>query len=385
MSYAKIIRDSFEEIYGKPPVLSVRAPGRVNLLGEHTDYNGGFVLPAAIDKAIYFCLSKREDRTVNLYAYDLSESYSFSLDQIIKSDKSWANFLIGVLYVLTKNGHFINQGFNVCFGGDVPLGAGLSSSAAVESGIGTALNALFDLNLEKKEIAFTAQQAEHEFAGVKCGIMDMYASVFGQKDALIKLDCKTVEHTYLPFSLKDYAIILYDTGVKHNLGDSAYNKRREECEAGVKVLQKYDPEIQFLRDVSMEQLQKHKDELDPIVYQRCKYVVGETERMTKATVFLDDNNLVGFGKLMNQTHHGLQHDYEVSCEELDFLVDQIANYEGVLGSRMMGGGFGGCTINIIKQADVASVTKSLSKSYFEEFGIELKNYKVEITNGCEVI
>ncbi|SOE22926.1 galactokinase [Spirosomataceae bacterium TFI 002] len=385
MSYLDKITTGFKDVFGHKPELTVRAPGRVNLLGEHTDYNGGFVLPAAIDKAIYFSIAKRDDDKVELFAFDLGEKVSTSLDDLVKNKKSWANFLIGVMAVLKSKGHQFSQGVNVCFGGDVPLGAGLSSSAAVESGMGTALNILFDLGLSKKEIALTAQQAEHEFAGVKCGIMDMYASVFGEKGSLIKLDCKSIEHTYLPFELKSHSVILFDTGVKHNLGDSEYNKRREECESGVSLLQKYYTGIEFLRDVSEEQLNAHKAEFDETVYKRCKYVVDETSRMRNATNLLEQNNLKAFGQLMFQTHRGLQHEYEVSCPELDFLVDQVDGNEAVLGARMMGGGFGGCTINIIDNESVDRITDQLAQAYKDAFGIDLKSYKVAITNGCEAV
>lgn len=385
MNYSDKIKKAFENVFGQKPDLSVRAPGRVNLLGEHTDYNGGFVLPAAIDKAIYFSIAKRQDDKVELHSFDLKESVSLTLNKLKPSDKSWANFLIGVMFVLKEKGHQFPVGVNVCFGGDVPLGAGMSSSAAVESGIATALNLLFNFGLSKKEIALTAQQAEHDFAGVKCGIMDMYASVFGKAGSLIKLDCKSMEHSYLHLELKNHTLMLFDTGVKHNLGDSAYNTRREECETGVKILQKYYKGIEFLRDVSLEQLQLHKAEFEDIVYQRCKYVVEETNRMKYASDLLENNDLEGFGKLMFETHRGLQYQYEVSCKELDFLVDQVAGNTAVVGARMMGGGFGGCTINIIESGSVAELKNKLEKAYFDEFGMELKSYKVAITDGCGLV
>ncbi len=391
--YYKLINQKFEEIFGYTPFLSVRAPGRINLIGEHTDYNHGFVLPAAIDKAIYFAISLRNDQKCILYAYDLSDSYEFTLDNTEKSEKSWANFLIGVLAEIIKKGHQIPNGFNLVFGGDVPLGAGLSSSAAVESGMGFALNQLFNLGLSKLDLALIAQQAEHNFAGVKCGIMDMFASIHGKENSVIKLDCQDLSFQYFPFHAPDYTIVLCDTGVKHNLGDSEYNQRREECEEGVKIMQNAFPQINSLRDVTAQMLRSQADKLSPIVYKRCKYVVEEIERVTVACEALKKDDLITFGQQMYETHTGLSKEYEVSCPELDFLVEQtlemnllqLGRLRGVVGARMMGGGFGGCTINLVKTDSVDEFLEKMQTAYYQEFKIELHSYKVKITNGVEEI
>ena len=383
--YLEKINQKFVEVYNQQPALLVRAPGRINLIGEHTDYNDGFVLPAAIDKAIYFAIDKREDKVVSLVSYDLDDSYEFSLDNIEKSEKGWANFLIGVVAEITATKVSFKNGFNVVFGGDVPLGAGLSSSAAVESGMGFALNQLFDLQLSSIDLTLIAQQAEHKFAGVNCGIMDMFASIHGKKHSVIKLDCRDLSYEYFPFNTSEYALVLCNSGVKHNLGDTEYNKRRAECEEGIKVMQAAFPQINSLRDVSAEMLRSQSDKLSPVVYKRCKYVVEEIHRVEVASKALLNNDFVEFGKKMYETHEGLSQEYEVSCPELDFLVEQTFALEEVVGSRMMGGGFGGCTINLVKTEAVDDFLLTMEKAYNQAFNIPLVSYKVEITNGVEAL
>ncbi|WP_435353816.1 galactokinase [Emticicia sp. SJ17W-69] len=386
--YYKLICQKFEDIFDQIPTLSVRAPGRINLIGEHTDYNHGFVLPAAIDKAIYFSIASRDDQTCKLYSYDLQDSYEFSLEKIGKSDKGWANFLIGVLAETIKKGYTIPNGFNLVFGGDVPLGAGLSSSAAVESGMGLALSKLFDLNISKLDLALIAQLAEHNFAGVNCGIMDMFASIHGKENSVIKLDCQDLSFQYFPFHAPNYTIVLCNTGVKHNLGDSEYNKRRAECEEGVKIMQNAFPQIDSLRDVSAQMLRSQSDKLPYVVYKRCKYVVEEIERVTIACEALERDDLATFGQKMYETHEGLSKDYEVSCPELDFLVEHTLNSplsESIAGARMMGGGFGGCTINLVKTEIVDAFLETIKTAYYHQFKLELDSYKVKITNGVEEI
>ncbi len=380
-----ILTKKFKEYFNTNPTLSVRAPGRINLIGEHTDYNNGFVLPAAIDKAIYFAISPRNDQKCVVYAYDLDDLYEFSLDNLQKSEKGWANFLIGVLAEITSKGKQINTGFNVVFGGDVPLGAGLSSSAAVESGIGFALNELYNLEFSKLDLALIAQQAEHKYAGVNCGIMDMFASIHGKENAVIKLDCQDLSFEYFPFDFPDYTLVLCNTGVKHNLGDSEYNQRRAECEEGIKILQSAFPQVDSLRDVTMQMLSSQADKLSPIVYKRCKYVVEEIERVSIACKALENGDLSIFGQKMFETHEGLSKEYEVSCPELDFLVEQSQDFEAVVGARMMGGGFGGCTINLIKADAVDEFIKKMSFAYHQAFNIQLQTYIVNISNGVEAI
>lgn len=380
-----ILTEKFKEYFDENPTILVKAPGRINLIGEHTDYNNGFVLPAAIDKAIYFVISPRNDRKCILVAHDLDDSHEFSLDNLQKSEKSWANFLIGVLAEIIAKGKQINTGFNVVFGGNVPLGAGLSSSAAVESGIGFALNELFDLELSKLDLALIAQQAEHKYAGVNCGIMDMFASIHGKENSVIKLDCQDLSFEYFPFDFPEYSLVLCNTGVKHNLGDSEYNQRRAECEEGISILQRAFPQVDSLRDVTMQMLSSQADKLSEVVYRRCKYIVEEIERVTIACQALENGDLTTFGQKMYETHEGLSKEYEVSCPELDFLVEQTFNFEAVVGARMMGGGFGGCTINLIKVDAVDEFIKKMTFAYHQAFNIELQTYKVNISNGVEQI
>jgi galactokinase len=381
--FSEPLTQKFKDHFGDFPTLLVRAPGRINLIGEHTDYNNGFVLPAAIDKAIYFAISSRDDKKCILYAYDLNDSYEFSLDNIQKSEKGWANFLIGVLAEILEKGKQINTGFNVIFGGDVPLGAGLSSSAAVECGIGFALNRLYNLELSKLDLALIAQQAEHKYAGVNCGIMDMFASIHGKANSVIKLDCQDLSFEYFPFNFPNYTLILCNTGVKHNLGDSEYNQRRTECEEGIRILQFAFPQVDSLRDATIPMLRSQADKLPPIVFQRCKYVVEEIERVDVACKALENNDLKTFGQKMYETHEGLSHDYQVSCLELDFLVEHSQNFEAVVGARMMGGGFGGCTLNLVETSAADEFIKNISLAYHETFNIHLQSYIVNISNGVE--
>lgn len=379
--YSEDIKQKFEDLYNQSPDIVVRAPGRINLIGEHTDYNVGFVLPAAIDKAIYYAVSKREDRQVKLFSYDLDDAYEFSLDTLNKSDKGWANFLIGMIAEMGKRGAQIPLGVNVVFGGDVPFGGGLSSSAAIESGIGFALNQLYNLGLANIDLALAAQQAEHNFAGVNCGIMDMFASIHGKDKAVIKLDCRDLSYEYFPFETTEYAIVLCNSGVKHNLGDTEYNKRRAECEEGIGILQMAYPQVNSLRDATIPMLRSQADKLPEIVYNRCRYIIEEISRVEQACIDLLNNDFIAFGQKMYDTHHGLSELYEVSCAELDFLVDRTVDNEAVVGSRMMGGGFGGCTINLVKKEAVDAFLADMEKAYEAHFGQKLVSYRMAITNG----
>lgn len=380
-SYSQKIKDDFQHTFGKTPTLVVRAPGRINLIGEHTDYNNGFVLPAAIDKAIYFAIAPRTDRLCKVYAADLEDAFEFSLDQLVKCPKSWANYLIGVASELTTDGYVLPSGFEVAFGGDVPNGAGLSSSAAVESGMGLALSELFGLNVPRLQLALIAQRAEHRFAGLQCGIMDMFASIHGKEHSVIRLDCRDLTFEYFPFDFDNYQIVLCNSGVKHTLADSAYNTRRQECEQGVAILQQFYPEIQSLRDVSLAQVETHQHDFSENVYRRCRYVTGEIERVVEACNDLQRGDLVAFGKKMYETHEGLSNDYEVSCVELDFLVEQTRSKPEVVGARLMGGGFGGCTINIVESDKVATFIEQMEGAYAAHFNRTLVCHRVSITEG----
>ncbi|MEO6283638.1 MAG: galactokinase [Dyadobacter sp.] len=361
-----------------------RSPGRINLIGEHTDYNNGFVLPASVDKAVYFVISPREDDQVILYAADLNESYTFSLGDLSKPEKSWPHYQLGIIEQIQKNDLTIG-GFQAAFGGDVPVGAGLSSSAALECCLLFALNEMYGLNLDRFNIVKMSQKAENEYVGVQCGIMDQFASAFGKEEAVIRLDCRSLEYEYFPFPMDEYLLVLCDTSVKHSLASSEYNTRRLECERGTAILQKYDSKVLSLRDASPELVEAHKDELADVVYRRCKFITEEIQRVQDACDLLIEGDMAAFGKKMYATHYGLQHEYEVSCPELDFLVAETQDNPAVLGARMMGGGFGGCTINLVKKEAVPEFEKQMKSAYLEKYQIDLPCYKVKITTGTEEI
>lgn len=377
------LKEAFRKIFDAEPML-VKSPGRINIIGEHTDYNGGLVMPAAINKAVYVAISKRDDEQIQLYAESYQEKYVGNINAVSKSEKSWANYILGVVHGLLKLGHTLS-GFNLYIYGDVPLGAGLSSSAAIECATAYALSELHGLAIPKMDLALIAQKAEHEFAGVNCGIMDQFASVFGQKDYAMMLDCESLKHEYIPLKLEGYKLVLFNTNVKHSLSESAYNKRRAQCEQGVAWVKAHHPEVEYLRDVSPEMLSEYVLPKDAEVYTKCNYVVAEIARVKKAAAALKDGRLAELGKLMLETHEGLSKAYEVSCKELDFLVEQVKEVEEVLGARMMGGGFGGCTINIVKDEAIDELTAKLTQLYHEQFGLNLSTYVVETGNGSEIV
>lgn len=378
----KKIKKSFLEKFSSEPTV-FRSPGRVNILGEHTDYNEGFVLPAAIDKNIYFAISKRTDNIINLYAADFDESFTTDIEKVTRSSTQWANYILGVVDQLQKQG-FTLTGFNAVVDGDVPIGAGLSSSAAVECATIYALNEIFELKLDRLQMVPLAQKAEHVFAGVNCGIMDQFASMFGKKDHVIKLDCRSLEYEYVPFNLNGYKIVLLNTNVKHNLAASEYNTRRLQCEKGVSLISPHHPGIKSLRDVTIEQLKKYVEPVDPLVYQRCKYVVMENERLLGACEDLKRGDIRSLGEKMYQTHMGLRYYYDVSCKQLDFLVEYVKNIPEVAGARMMGGGFGGCTINLVKEEAIEKLVTEISSNYSEAMNLPLTAYIASIEDGTEI-
>ena len=365
---------------GKPVV--VRAPGRINLIGEHTDYNGGFVLPCAIDKYVYVAAGRNEEERIRLYALQFGD-YECELEKLKPLEScSWQNYVLGVVAQLQMRGHNIG-GFNAVIDGDIPIGAGLSSWAAMECAIAYALNVLFELNLSKMDIVDIAQAAEHNFAGVQCGVMDQFASVFSKKNQLIRLDCRSMEHEHVSLMLAGYKILLLNTNVKHNLASSAYNQRRAECEQGLKWVQELYPEVESLRDVTSKMLYDAVFTRDMTVFRRCSYVIEENDRLLKGCEDLAAGRLEDFGKKMFATHRGLRDYYEVSCEELDYLVYAVSDHPAVLGARMMGGGFGGCTINIVKEDAVEELIESLSERYMKDMRKKLTAYVAETANGVE--
>jgi galactokinase len=376
------IKNTFNTLFPQTPLL-VRAPGRVNLIGEHTDYNEGLVLPAAIDKAVYVAVAKRNDQRIHLFAAQYGESYEVNIADIAPSSH-WHTYILGVVNQLIIRNYKIG-GFNLVIDGDVPLGAGLSSSAAVESAVVFALNELFDLSINRLEMTQIAQKAEQTYSGVMCGIMDMFASIMGKKDHVIRLDCRDLSYDYFPLLLGDYKIVLFNTQVKHSLAESAYNVRRNQCEEGVRFLQQKNPHINSLRDVSPTLLDDYfLQNVGQDIFNRCKYVVEENIRLLTGCELLAKNDIVGFGKKMNQTHLGLSKLYEVSCEELDLLADWATQENAIAGARMMGGGFGGCTINLVKEEAIEDIFNRFSTKYFDATGKELKMYVTSPQDGVNM-
>ncbi|MGK7390325.1 MAG: galactokinase [Candidatus Cyclobacteriaceae bacterium M2_1C_046] len=385
-SYANRIRKEFEKQFDKIPML-FRSPGRINLIGEHTDYNDGFVLPAAIDKEIIMAITKNDSARYRLFSLEYNKLLEIDLDllsPVQDKDDLWANYILGVVDQLKAAGYNIN-GFDCVFGGNIPIGAGMSSSAALECCTAYALSELFDLNISKTNIALFAQKAEHNYAGVQCGIMDQYASVMGKKNHAIRLDCRSLDFGYFPLEFKEYQIILCDTNVKHSLANSKYNTRRKECEEGVAMLKQKFTEISSLRDATFDMVEQVKGDMTPEVYKRCRYIVEENDRVVAGSEFLKQGDIEAFGEKMYKSHQGLSVLYEVSCPELDFLVDLTLHNDNIVGARMMGGGFGGCTINIIKRNEKEVFINEAKASYKAKFNRELTTYEVEIMDGTSKI
>ena len=365
------------------------SPGRINFIGEHIDYNDGFVMPAAIDKGIYYAIAINSSDTINFHSVDFNEKLSVNIHEVKKMD-SWKNYVLSIVNEFqisfsTRGEGLGLRGFDCVFGGNIADGAGISSSAAVEGGLAFGINELFNFGLDRKDLALLCQRAEHNFPGVMCGIMDQYANMFGKKDHVILLDCRSIEHEYFPLKLGEYEIVLINTKVHHSLASSEYNKRRKQCEEGLEVLKK-EKGINSFRDIkSSEELLPFKDKMGDKVYDRCKYVVEEILRTQEAAKLLQQNNLVEFGKLMFETHEGLSKLYEVSCKELDFLVENAKGNKDVIGARMMGGGFGGCTINIVKKEAVKDFVSDSTSAYHKKFNINAEIIEVEIEDGTHEI
>ena len=373
---------AFEERFGRP-ALVVRSPGRVNLIGEHTDYNLGFVLPAAVDRAIWLALSPRADARCRFFAVDLSERYEASLDALEKSEVHWANYLLGILSELTGEGHRLG-GLDCAFGGDIPIGSGLSSSAALECGFAFAVNELFALGYEREKLARLGQRSENRFVGVNCGIMDQFASLLGRDGRLIRLDCRDLSYEYVPFERRDLRLVLCDTQIRRALATSEYNVRRAQCEAGVTTIARHRPEVHSLRDATLEMLEAHRGELGPVVFARCAYVVRENQRVVEACAALGRGDFLGFGRLMNLSHAGLSGEYQVSCAELDALASAAQAVPGVLGSRMMGAGFGGCTINLVEEGALPLFEGRMEETFRQKLGKEPVLHVCRLTGGTEI-
>lgn len=373
---------SFRQAFNTEPVL-ICSPGRVNLIGEHTDYNEGFVLPAAIDKAIYLAVGKRTDNELHFVAHDLNKTYQGSSINLAPTH-TWADYLLGVVAQFRLAGHTIS-GLNCVFGGTIPMGSGLSSSAALENGVGFALNELFQLGINRVDMVKLSQRAENEFVGAKVGIMDMFASMMGKADHVIKLDCRSLDYTYAPLRMEGISVVLCDSQVKHSLVTSEYNTRRAQCEAGVRFLRTFYPDIRSLRDVTMPMLDQHLRDAEPLIYRRCAYVVQENQRLLDGVDALEANDVATFGQLMYGSHEGLSQWYEVSCPELDILVEIARQQPGVLGARMMGGGFGGCTINLVQEDVLEDFRKLITKQYKARTGKDTYLHVCKIQDGTNVI
>jgi len=378
------IKTTFHKHFATEPII-IKSPGRVNLIGEHTDYNEGFVLPAAIDKSIVLAMAPNNTKSVRFYAVDKDESFESDIsDAINKSDLGWPNYLLGVLDQLRKVGYEVG-GVDCVFGGNVPIGAGMSSSAALEGGVLFGMTHIFDWDIPPVEMAQIAQRAENDFVGVQCGIMDQFVSLNGKQNHALKLDCRSLEYEYYPFNRDDVHIVLCDTGVRRELASSEYNVRRRQCEEGVAKLKEFDSDISSLRDLEFSFLLTKEKEMDPVVFKRCKYVVEENRRVLQACQDLQQNDLRSFGQRMYQSHSGLQLEYEVSCKELDLLVDIARGLSGVLGARMMGGGFGGCTINLVEETHMGTFVDQVKSKYDQHLNQQIDVYQTKVSKGTHLV
>lgn len=383
---AQAVAAAYSQQYGSAPVVLAAAPGRINLIGEHIDYNHGWVMPASIDQCIWVAAGPAPDDQLHIWSVGHQQLYSAPISHPLQPHGwQWPNYVLGVLQQLQRQGHVL-QGVQLCLGGNVPVGAGVSSSAALECAALTALNELWQLGLPPLSIVQLAQAAENQFVGVNCGIMDQYASVFGKKDHCLLLDCDALTHTYLPLPPPDYQLLLLDTQVKHSLAGSAYNDRRAACEQGIAVLQQLFPaEVRTFREVTQAQLAAARPHLPPEVWQRCSYVVAEMQRVQAAVAALQQGQWAQFGQLLYHTHQGLSQVYEVSCPELDQLVATCHSLPAVLGARMMGGGFGGCVLALVQAAHAASVYAAVAPSYQAAFGRAPVYLPVQTGPGAHIV
>ena len=373
----------FRDSFGSTAAV-VRSPGRVNVIGEHTYHNLGFVLPGAVDRAIFLAIRLRDDRALRFVALDKAERYDGSLDEIRPVASQWPNYLLGILTELQAQGVEL-RGVDCAFGGNVPMGSGMSSSAALECGFAFGLNELLGAGLSRVELAKLSQRSENRFVGVNVGIMDPFASCLGRDKRLIRLDCRDLSYTYVPFERDDIRIVLCDSQVPRSLTGSAYNERRAQCEQGVAQLQQRHPEIRSLRDASPEAIEAIRDQLDPAVYRRCAYVVAENRRVLAACDALERGDLSAVGAAMNASHEGLAHGYEVSCRELDVLAAAAQGLPGVFGSRMMGGGFGGCTINLVEADHLAAFQDRMAPVFRDQLGKEPVIHVCKLSAGTELL
>lgn len=361
--------------------IKVKSPGRINLIGEHVDYNGGYVLPAAVDLSIDMTLKPLENNIGKVISLNYNDQFEFDVYNIQKSEVEWQNYILGVVHHLLERKPNSVRGFQCEIKSNLPMGSGLSSSAALECGIASGLNELFEIGLTDEEIITLSRAAEHDFVGTKCGVMDQFAVVKGNRDSFILLNCQNLEYEYIPAEISPYQLILLNTNVSHNLASSAYNERFEQCMSALKQVQSQFPEYEFLADVAKEDLKKFEQVMDPLIFQRAMYVIKENNRVKEAAKALASGEVVRLGQLLYEAHYGQQYEYEISCRELDFLVEFSKQFDPVLGARMMGGGFGGCTINLVHQDFIDEYIKKASAAYKNEFKIDLTPVKIQIEDG----
>jgi galactokinase len=368
------------EIIGAPRLF--RAPGRVNLIGEHTDYNDGFVMPVAIDFFTQIILFPLDTRALEFYSDNFKEKVVLDFDNLPKSrSRHWSDYVVGVALMLIGEGHEL-RGARLMISSDVPLGSGLSSSAALEVATAYALATTSDLKIERVELAKLCRRAENEFVGARVGIMDQFVSFFAETDKALLLDCRSLEFEHLPVP-PSAQLVICNTMVKHDLASGAYNERRQQCEEGVKLLRTVLPNVTALRDVTSQQLEEHRKELPEVIYRRCRHVVTENERVLDAASALKQGDVAKFGQLMNQSHQSLRDDYEVSCAELDLMVGLARKVEGVFGARMTGGGFGGCTVNLVRRDKIDEFQNTVAAGYQEATGLTPEVYVCKAVKGAE--
>jgi len=374
----------FKESYGISPEYVVRAPGRINLIGEHTDYNQGWVLPAAIDKALFFAVKRNGSSTCNLTALDVNEQVSFTLPIKKQVNPLWGKYAQGACKVIMDRDKVIG-GFDCVFGGDIPIGSGLSSSAALDCGLIKSISLLHQLDLPQWDVVEISNVSNNQFLGIQSGILDQFASVFGKEGTCMSLDCRSREYGRYPVDFGDHELVLINSNVKHEHSDSGYNDRPAECRQAVISLQELGVKIKSLRELTMDNLLNVKEEMSPKLFARSKFIIEENARVASFVHALQTQDIGQLGALLYDSHHGLQHQYQVSCEELDLLVDLTREVTAVAGSRMMGGGFGGCTLNLIKSSEADRTVREITTTYKEITSINPAVYKVKISNGVEVL
>jgi galactokinase len=384
MHNSNTVREKFVSLTNNQPSLEIRAPGRINIIGEHTDYNNGLVLPGAIDKALFFAARPNNSTQFRCWALDIDAHASIDIKNIKRGEDLWFNYLLGIADQFQQRGHQL-PGLDVVFGGDLPVGAGVSSSAALESGMAMIWNELLNAKLSRVELAQLAQQSSHQFVGVPCGIMDQFASLNGREDHAILLDCRSLEFKAIPVAVQGCEWILLNSKVSHNLADSAYSQRVAECKEGLTVLQRLFPNITALRDVTPPQLEQHKANMSDTVYRRCRYIIGEHHRTVAMLKALSTGNAEEVGRLLNFTHMGLSLDYEVSCPEIEFFFRQALEHPGVYGARIMGGGFGGCTLNLVKSESRDEFVDQALTAYQQAFDLTADYLPVKLQDGVSLL